>query len=203
MLEAYGLSDPGCLRDNNEDYFISDSAQGIFIVADGMGGANAGEYASKLSSETLYQHLLESAQDNTLKGLEHGFLEANAAVKRASAEHPGLEGMGTTLIAARVVNNLHVQLASVGDSRAYCLSSDGLSILTRDHTWVKEVGSRLGLSTKPFASILCATSSRWPSAFPRRSGSICRSSVSSQGIRFFCVPTVYMELCRKACLRVF
>ncbi|MFZ0592075.1 MAG: protein phosphatase 2C domain-containing protein [Bryobacteraceae bacterium] len=146
MLEAYGLSDPGCLRDNNEDYFISDSAQGIFIVADGMGGANAGEYASKLSSETLYQHLLESSQDNTLKGLEHGFLEANAAVKRASAEHPGLEGMGTTLIAARVVNNLHVQLASVGDSRAYCLSSDGLSILTRDHTWVKEVGSRLGLS---------------------------------------------------------
>lgn len=146
MLEAYGLSDPGCQRANNEDYFISDSAQGIFIVADGMGGANAGEYASKLSSETLYQHLLDSAQDSTLNGLERGFLEANAAVKRASAEQPGLEGMGTTLIAVRMVNGLHMQLASVGDSRAYCLSADGLSILTKDHTWVKEVGSRLGLS---------------------------------------------------------
>jgi PPM family protein phosphatase len=146
MLEAYGFSDPGCLRANNEDYFISDSAQGIFIVADGMGGANAGEYASKLSSETLYRYLLDSAEDNTLNGLEQGFLEANAAVKRASAGHPGLEGMGTTLVAARVVNNLHMQLASVGDSRAYCLSADGLSTLTRDHTWVTEVGSRLGLS---------------------------------------------------------
>jgi PPM family protein phosphatase len=146
MLEAYGLSDPGCQRANNEDYFISDSAQGIFIVADGMGGANAGEYASKLSSETLYQHLLDSGSDNSLNGLERGFLEANAAVKQASSEHPGLEGMGTTLIAIRMVDGFEMQLASVGDSRAYCLSVDGLSILTKDQTWVKEVGSRLGLS---------------------------------------------------------
>lgn len=146
MLEAFGLSDPGCLRANNEDYFINDSSRGLFIVADGMGGANGGEYASKLSSETLYQYLLDSDGDVTLDGLGRGFIEANAAVKRASSEHPDLEGMGTTLVAARMVNNLHMQLASVGDSRAYCLSTGGLTTLTKDHTWVTEVGSRLGLS---------------------------------------------------------
>ena len=62
MLEAFGLSDPGCVRSNNEDYFISDSESGIFILADGMGGANAGEYASRLSAETLYEYLVEPGQ---------------------------------------------------------------------------------------------------------------------------------------------
>jgi PPM family protein phosphatase len=146
MVEAYGLSDPGCLRTNNEDYFISDSFQGIFIVADGMGGANAGEYASRLSSETLYQFLLQHTQDATLEGLEQGFSEANAVVRQAASEHPDLEGMGTTMIAVRLIDHLHLQLASVGDSRAYCLSGEQMTILTKDHTWVTEVGSRLGLS---------------------------------------------------------
>lgn len=146
MLEAYGLSDPGCQRNNNEDYFISDSGRGIFIVADGMGGANAGEYASRLSAETLYDYLLRSTDGNGLDGLEHGFVHANAIVREASAQHVDLEGMGTTLIAARMIDSERLQLANVGDSRAYCLSKNQLSILTKDHTWVTEVGMRLGLS---------------------------------------------------------
>jgi protein phosphatase len=146
MLEAYGLSDPGCQRNNNEDYFISDSYRAIFIVADGMGGANAGEYASRLSAETLYEYLLGRPENGTLGSLENGFVEANNTVRHASSEHSGLEGMGTTLIAARLVNETDLQLASVGDSRAYCLSEDRFSILTKDQTWVTEVGSRLGLS---------------------------------------------------------
>jgi protein phosphatase len=145
MLEAYGLSDAGCQRSNNEDYFISDSFRAIFIVADGMGGANAGEYASRLSAETLYDYLLHSPDDGSLGGLEHGFAQANLVVREASSTDSNFEGMGTTLIAARLVNGTF-QLASVGDSRAYCLSGDQFSILTKDHTWVTEVGSRLGLS---------------------------------------------------------
>lgn len=145
MLEAYGLSDAGCQRGNNEDYFISDSFRAIFIVADGMGGANAGEYASRLSAETLYDYLLHSSEDGSLGGLEHGFVQANLVVREASSADSNFEGMGTTLIAARLVNGT-VQLASVGDSRAYWLSGDQFSILTKDHTWVTEVGSRLGLS---------------------------------------------------------
>jgi protein phosphatase len=146
MLEAYGLTDPGCQRNNNEDYFISDSANGIFIVADGMGGANAGEYASRLSAETLYEYLLKAADDGSISELEHGFVQANTAVRRASGETSELEGMGTTLVAARLIDRVRLQLASVGDSRAYHLSDNRLSILTKDQTWVTEVGSRLGLS---------------------------------------------------------
>lgn len=146
MLEAYGLTDPGCQRNNNEDYFISDSARGIFIVADGMGGANAGEYASRLSAETLYEFLLKTDDDSSLSELEEGFVQANAAVRHASSESVELEGMGTTLVAARAIDRVRFQLASVGDSRAYCLSDNRLSPLTKDQTWVVEVGSRLGLS---------------------------------------------------------
>ena len=146
MLEAYGLTDPGCQRNNNEDYFISDSSRGIFIVADGMGGANAGEYASRLSAETLYEFLLKADDDVSLSELEEGFVQANSAVRHASAESSEFEGMGTTLVAARLVDRVRLLLASVGDSRAYCLSENQLSVLTKDHTWVTEVGSRLGLT---------------------------------------------------------
>ena len=146
MFEAFGLSDPGCVRTNNEDYFISDSRSGIFIVADGMGGANAGEYASRLSAETLYGYLLAAAADNGLNALENGFAQANTVVRQASQESPEFDGMGTTLVAVRAVDDFHLQLASVGDSRAYSLSGGEFSILTTDHTWVSEVGTRLGLS---------------------------------------------------------
>ena len=146
MFEAFGLSDPGCVRTNNEDYFISDSSRGIFIVADGMGGANAGEYASRLSAETLYEFLLKADDDVSLSELEQGFVQANMAVREASAQSSELEGMGTTLVAGRMVDRVRLQLASVGDSRAYCLSENQLSVLTKDHTWVMEIGSRLGLT---------------------------------------------------------
>jgi serine/threonine protein phosphatase PrpC len=152
MLEAYGLTDPGCQRNNNEDYFISDSARGIFILADGMGGANAGEYASRLSAETLYEFLLKADDELSLGELEQGFVQANTVVRQASAESSDLEGMGTTLVAARQVDKVRFQLASVGDSRAYCLSDNQLSVLTKDHTWVTEVGSRLGLTEEAIKS---------------------------------------------------
>lgn len=147
MLEAFGLSDPGCVRSNNEDYFISDSESGIFILADGMGGANAGEYASHLSAEMLYEYLLNSANSAGLEMLEQGFLEANWAVREAAKGNPELTGMGTTMLVARDLGEARLQIGSVGDSRAYLLSGGGLCLLTRDQTWVAEVGAaRLGLS---------------------------------------------------------
>ena len=146
MLEAYGLSDPGCVRTNNEDYFISDSRSGIFILADGMGGANAGEYASRLSAEMLYEFLLNVPPDGNLESLEHGFLEANWAVRHAATTNPELEGMGTTLLAVIALDENRLQIGSVGDSRAYLLAGQELSLITQDQTWVAEVGSRLGLT---------------------------------------------------------
>lgn len=145
MLEAFGASDPGCVRSNNEDYFISDTESGIFILADGMGGATAGERASYLSAETIYEHLLGAAQDG-VGVLEQGFQEANRAVRAEAEEKPELEGMGTTLLVARRLQDDRVEIASVGDSRAYLVSKGKLSLITEDQTWVAEVGSRLGLS---------------------------------------------------------
>jgi PPM family protein phosphatase len=146
MLEAFGLSDPGCVRSNNEDYFISDSESGIFILADGMGGANAGEYASHLSAEMLYEYLLNTANHTGLDMLEQGFMEANWAVREAAQSNPELAGMGTTLVVARDIGEARLQIGSVGDSRAYLASRGELALLTQDQTWVAEVGARLGLT---------------------------------------------------------
>ena len=146
MLEAFGLSDPGCVRSNNEDYFISDSESGIFILADGMGGANAGECASRLSAETIYEYLLHTADADGLNLLEQGFVEANRAVREAARSNPELTGMGTTLVVARDLGEARMEIGSVGDSRAYLCSEGLLSVLTQDQTWVAEVGARLGLS---------------------------------------------------------
>jgi PPM family protein phosphatase len=146
MFEAFGLSDPGCVRSNNEDYLIPDAQRGIFIVADGMGGANAGEYASRLSAETLYEFLLNSQEHGTSDSVEVGFARANKAVRAAAGESPDLDGMGTTMVMVRSLNGDRIEVASVGDSRAYLLSRGELSLLTEDQTWVAEVGSRLGLS---------------------------------------------------------
>ena len=128
MLEAFGLSDPGCVRSNNEDYFISDSESGIFILADGMGGANAGEYASHLSAEMLYEYLLNAANQTGLEMLERGFLEANWAVRQAAQTNAELAGMGTTLVVARDIGDARLQIGSVGDSRAYLSSKGELSL---------------------------------------------------------------------------
>lgn len=146
MLEAFGLSDPGCIRSNNEDYFINDPEKGIFILADGMGGANAGEYASHLSAEVLYEFLLQASQKDGVETLKQAFLEANTSVRQAAKTNPDLEGMGTTLLVARDLGDNKLQVASVGDSRAYLLSKEGLALITQDQTWVAEVGARLGLT---------------------------------------------------------
>lgn len=146
MLEAFGLSDPGCVRTNNEDYFINDSEHGIFILADGMGGAAAGEYASHLSAEVLYEYLLRAPESDGPDLLEQAFLEANWFVRQAAKNNPELEGMGTTLLVARDLGARKLQVASVGDSRAYKLSHHSLDLITQDQTWVAEVGVRLGLT---------------------------------------------------------
>jgi PPM family protein phosphatase len=145
MLEAFGLSDPGCVRSNNEDYFISDTQSGIFVLADGMGGANAGEYASRLSAEMIYE-FLRNADGQGSDALERSFLEANRAVREAARASPQLDGMGTTLLVARAGHDDQMQVASVGDSRAYMSSNHEFSLITHDQTWVAEVGSRLGLT---------------------------------------------------------
>lgn len=146
MLEAFGLSDPGCVRPNNEDYFITDCEAGVFVLADGMGGANAGELASRLGAEKLYHTLLQAAPSNGVGLLEQAFVEANSVVRQSAQTDSALDGMGTTLLVARKLEDGLFEVGSVGDSRAYLKSAGQLSLVTEDQTWVAEVGSQLGLS---------------------------------------------------------
>ena len=152
MFEAFGLTDSGCVRTNNEDYFINDEESGIFILADGMGGAKAGEHASEISAESLWKFLLAAGAVDGADMMERGFRQANEAVREAAKDDPDLEGMGTTLVAARAIGPNEMQISSVGDSRAYLASEGKLSVLTHDQTWVAEVGTKLGLSQETLKS---------------------------------------------------
>jgi serine/threonine protein phosphatase PrpC len=143
MIEAFGASDPGCVRGNNEDYFLIHPPLGLYLVADGMGGAQAGEHASKLASETVRDVLGNGASPDPRR-LVGAFEEANHRVMSAAANDPAMEGMGTTLVAA-LANGSELLIASVGDSRAYLYENGSLQPITEDQTWVNEVGRRLGL----------------------------------------------------------
>ncbi|HYL34549.1 MAG TPA: protein phosphatase 2C domain-containing protein [Bryobacteraceae bacterium] len=146
MLEAFGLSDPGCVRQNNEDSYLLLPGTGLYVVADGMGGAQAGEHASRLAVETVASFIAASSQRDA-NTLAEAFQEANSRVMRAAASDANLEGMGTTLIAA-LENGPEILIASVGDSRAYVYEGDELTGITEDQTWVHEVGRRLGIDER-------------------------------------------------------
>ncbi len=144
MIESFGASDPGCVRTNNEDFFLLLPSAGLYVVADGMGGAQAGEHASRLAVETLRDTLQAVPPPTSPDDLLDAFAKANQRVmKEADADH-SMEGMGTTLVAA-VENDNDLFIASVGDSRAYLFENGKLQPITEDQTWVNEVGRRLGL----------------------------------------------------------
>ena len=99
MLEAFGLSDPGCVRRNNEDSYLVSPQTGLYIIADGMGGAQAGEQASQLAVETVAAFVKNRGQADA-DTLAQAFQAANDRVMNAAASDATLEGMGTTLLAA-------------------------------------------------------------------------------------------------------
>jgi protein phosphatase len=143
MLEAFGLSDPGIVRQNNEDFFLVEPSLGLYLVADGMGGAQAGEHASRLAGETVVEYIRqtnEPAPDALLRALA----EANRRVLHASEREACYHGMGTTLTAA-LRDGTELLVANVGDSRAYLYESGQLHTITEDQTWVNEVGRKLGM----------------------------------------------------------
>jgi serine/threonine protein phosphatase PrpC len=143
MLEATALSDKGCVRSNNEDYCLIEPDLGLYVLADGMGGAKAGECASRLAVDTVAE-IVHTAQRRDSQVLISAVEEANRRVLEASQSDPSLEGMGTTLVAA-LESERGLSIASVGDSRAYLMDDRGLRAITDDQTWVNEVGRPLGL----------------------------------------------------------
>ena len=143
MLEAFAMSDKGCVRSNNEDYYLIEPERGLYVLADGMGGAKAGERASRLAVDTVAE-IVNAAPRLDSQVLLTSVEEANRRVLAAAHSDPELEGMGTTLVVALDLPE-GFSIASVGDSRAYLLDDGGLRAITDDQTWVNEVGRPLGL----------------------------------------------------------
>src|SRR6185295_5361671 len=143
MTEAFGLTDTGCIRANNEDCYRIVPELGLYLLADGMGGAQAGEKASELTVETVASTFREFGRRDSqvlLKAVE----AANRKVIELAKNDSALEGMGTTLVAALDVGE-ELLIASVGDSRAYLLEDGAFRPITEDQSWVNEVGRPLGL----------------------------------------------------------
>jgi PPM family protein phosphatase len=137
VAEHFEKSDTGRQRRANEDSFFVRAP--LFVVADGMGGAQAGEVASRLAAETFASGLPDDGTSE--QRLETRVREANARIHELSQEDRALNGMGTTLTAAYLDGD-ELALAHVGDSRAYLLRDGELSRLTRDHTLVEELVRR-------------------------------------------------------------
>ena len=146
-FEVAAVSNTGRVRHNNQDAFRIDAEHGVVIVADGMGGHKGGEVASRVAADAVLRGLFTNgdpaAEDASamLGRLGRVVEQANAALFRAVAAAPELDGMGTTLVVA-VFRNGHVYHAHVGDSRLYRWRGGLLEPLTRDHSLVQTLLDR-------------------------------------------------------------
>lgn len=147
-MNSFAATDVGRVRKVNEDAFYNDpEKQGLYIVADGMGGHQAGEVASALAVEQLSTLLNKSLpKDNDPQGdiddlLRDAVVAANQAVYRLAVSKASLSGMGTTVVIC-VVRRNRVHIAHIGDSRAYLIREGVLKQLTTDHSLVQELLSK-------------------------------------------------------------
>jgi serine/threonine protein phosphatase PrpC len=143
-IELASLSDIGCQRDNNEDHFSyweppSDeqfACKGrLAIVADGMGGHEGGQEASRIAVEAIEQVYANARDGDPSLWLAAGFQEAHERILRHAQQHPGLQGMGTTCTAIALLGK-SLYFAHVGDSRLYRVHGGNISRLTHDHSYV-------------------------------------------------------------------
>ncbi len=138
-------TDPGLQRENNEDAFSFNEERGIAVLADGMGGYNAGEVASSMAASIINSEMIrwlsEAGASATVqdirRALEICVGNANAAVYRAANSNPHYAGMGTTLVTG-VFRGSDLVLGHIGDSRCYRLRQGELTQITKDHSLLQE-----------------------------------------------------------------
>lgn len=143
-MEAAGLTDVGCHRENNEDNYAYWEPQDdaafqrlgrLAVVADGMGGAEGGQHASRIAVEAVSQMYPGSPEADPQQRLLESFREANHRVQQEARAKPMLHGMGTTLTACAIVGN-SLYFASIGDSRLFLIRDGEARQLSRDHSLV-------------------------------------------------------------------
>lgn len=152
QLEAVARTDPGPVREHNEDSFVVDLETGLFLVADGMGGHASGEIASAIAADTVQEVLLggvnpdETRLDRDMgmddeeeirERLRYSMNQASVRIRKAALENPVHAGMGTTLVVLLIEDD-EAHIGHVGDSRLYLFRDDRLLRLTRDHTVVQQ-----------------------------------------------------------------
>jgi len=145
-IELANLTDPGCVRERNEDYycyFEPDDEETfrtrgrLLVVADGMGGHEGGEVASGIAVDTVRQTWANGNGDPTSL-LIAALGEAQSAIQEYAREHPELAGMGTTCTAVALIGDL-LYYGHVGDSRLYLIRNGGIRRLTHDHSLVQKL----------------------------------------------------------------
>jgi len=138
-MHVNSLTNIGLVRKANEDKYLADKNRGLFIVADGMGGHEAGEIASSLAIKTLDELLTE---DEILQkggeGLRQAVKSANTIIYNEAKINSRCTGMGTTVTAA-MFTDIHLYIAHIGDSRAYLIRDESIKLLTKDHSLVGEL----------------------------------------------------------------
>jgi serine/threonine protein phosphatase PrpC len=153
-LRCVGQTDTGKVRDHNEDTIAADADIGLIVLADGMGGYNAGEVASGIAVKTIVGLVREAVEREDLRVhdtssglarasiiLRDAILRANKIIFQTARTQPQCEGMGTTVVGALFFDN-HVSIAHVGDSRLYRIRNAILEQLTMDHSLLQELVDR-------------------------------------------------------------
>ena len=153
MLRTFSVTDIGKKRKLNQDYvFASEKPLGnlpnIFIVADGMGGHNAGDYASKYTVETMKEEIERSFEKSTVKIMGKAIENANTHIRKKAEENEAFTGMGTTVVAATCLRDKYLEVANVGDSRLYVVNDRKIKQITRDHSLVEEMVRMGGIDRK-------------------------------------------------------
>lgn len=152
-MKTFSITDIGQHRKMNQDYYFTSeipvgNLPNLFIVADGMGGHNAGEYASRHTVETMVSVAETSNHTTPVAILEEAIQIANGRLIEKAKEDESMRGMGTTIVAATIIDG-RIYVANVGDSRLYIVNS-GMKQITRDHSLVEEM-VRLGEMDKEAA----------------------------------------------------
>ena len=142
-MEAYALTDIGQVRAMNQDYIYSSpervgSLPNLFLVADGMGGHQAGDYASRFAVENLVIYLNREGKGSPVMQLKTGIGIGTGLLYEESLLREELKGMGCTLVAGVVEDNL-LYVANVGDSRLYLIHNNTIRQITKDHSYVEEM----------------------------------------------------------------
>lgn len=138
-MHVNSLTDTGLVRKSNEDKYLADKSRGLFVVADGMGGHEAGEIASSLAIQTLDKFLTwERISQKNGQILKEAIEAANALIYQEAKHNTDCSGMGTTITAA-IFTEEKLWIAHIGDSRAYLVRDQDIELLTQDHSLVGEL----------------------------------------------------------------